>query len=283
MQDEDLGSQEREADEAVENEAQTPEDDDQVSDNNEGADAQAQADDKPDSEQKTASQLRRERRRAAQQRQREEMERTQQAAQEAQAEAKRLKDRLALYEPVDPNSADDYDAAIARNAAYDAQRKAIEADLKDAEARSQQSEQTAAERRAQAEQEVVKSFWEEAAEYKDAAPDLADKIRSAPLMPGADDINRLDRPVEVAYYLANNQQEMQALAQMNPVDRAAELVRLEARIPKLITPKRASSAAAPLDTLSGNGARPDKDPSKMSYSEYRLSRGMKADAPGYLE
>ena len=89
-----------------------------------------------------------------------------------------------------------------------------------------------------------------------------------------------DNPVELAYYLGKNPQELNKLAEMTLAQAARHMGRLEAQLntkPSLDTAKKpVSNAPAPLTPTKGASVTPIKDPEKMSMSEYEAYRKQQA-------
>jgi hypothetical protein len=284
MEIEELGSEEEhEANEAAEEEAQTPDEtdsDDQegTADEAEAEEAEAQSAEDTDTETEeekkklSPSQARRQRRREARERHRLELEETQRRAREAE-------ERLAQYEDVDPNTADDYDTAIQQNAVNRALRTQGQ---REAEALKKEADN----RTAQVRETKLKEFREDARELAHIT-DFEDKVfndTSVPFTPDmVEAILDMERGPEVAYHLATNTDELRDIAQLPPMQKAMALGKLEATLPAVPKPKRISSAQEPLKKLSGNGAKLEPNPDKMSYQEYRAHRGMNPEGPGYRE
>lgn len=277
---EELGSdEEREANEAAEEEAQTPDEtetDDQESDADEAETEQEEAQTAKDDDTETESeeekpspsQARRQRRREARERQRLELEQAQQRAREAE-------ERLSKYEDIDPATADDYDTAVQQNAVNRAlkARDQSEADAlkRDAEDRAQK-----------AREQKVREFQEDARELTHITD--FDKVYTAPFPDDlAMTIMDMERGPEVAYHLATNTDKLSDIARLPPMQRAIELGKLEATLPSAPKPKRISQAAEPIKTLSGNGAKLEPNPENMTYQEYRAYKGMNPEGPGYRE
>jgi hypothetical protein len=78
-----------------------------------------------------------------------------------------------------------------------------------------------------------------------------------------------DASVDVAYYLANNPQEVYAFASMNPVQAVKHVARLEAQFTE--KPKAKAPLSKPPSKVSGN-SEAVKDPNKMTTSEWMAWR-----------
>lgn len=143
-------------------------------------------------------------------------------------------------------------------------------------------EEARAAERVRAEQNAQRNQVELAVKMQEASQKYADfeTVLANPALPPLSAVNPplyaallgSEKFADVAYYLANNAAEAHKLASMPPVQAVRELGRLEAKFEQ--PPKTVSSAPAPVTTVGGNeqGA---KDPSKMSYAEYKKWRSGK--------
>lgn len=144
----------------------------------------------------------------------------------------------------------------------------------------------------------AEAIEEQFPQYAGVATQALDNIARAepPGTPGrlVDIVTRAENRAWVATYLQTNPQELRAIAQMDPVNRAYAIGRLDARIsanlsrssqPPPAAQPTASAAAtppassapsvpqvAPPATLNGRAATPNLDPNKMSMEEYALWR-----------
>ena len=89
-----------------------------------------------------------------------------------------------------------------------------------------------------------------------------------------------DNPVELAYYLGKNPEELDKLAEMTLAQATRYLGKLEAQLehpkPTSEPPKKTvSSAPAPLTPIKGASVTKPNDPEKMSMSEYEAWRKQK--------
>lgn len=147
------------------------------------------------------------------------------------------------------------------------------------QAQQARQEQELAAERARAVQNAQRNQVELAVKVQEASTKYADfeTVLANPALPQLGSVNpplyaallSSEKFADVAYYLANNAAEAHRLASMQPVQAVRELGRLEAKFDQ--PPKTVSSAPAPVTTVGGNeqGA---KDPSAMSYEEYRKWR-----------
>lgn len=223
------------------------------------------ADKKAEAEsEETRTQARRRQRREA-------MERIAQSEAAAKAEADRLRKQIEALKPKDPLEADDYEAAIAENAANAVFRRQNETSLQDADNRAKAAKQEAVAARAAA-------WTEEVAELGHIA-DLKAKIEDPDFKITTDtaalvmDDAVIERGPELAYYLANNPQALAQIEALPLHQRAAQLVRLEAKLPAL-SRKTTSSAPEPLDRVSGKNASTGIDLETASFADYKRARGL---------
>ena len=106
-------------------------------------------------------------------------------------------------------------------------------------------------------------------EFRDRAPDYDQIVGNpnltiTPLM--ADAIKESDNGASVAYYLGKNPDEAARIARMSPVQQAAAIGRLEA---KVTTPaKRSTQAPPPVKTVSGGTGTAAFDPDKSSMEDF---------------
>lgn len=202
---------------------------------------------------------------------REARERDRARAEEAEAKAKALKDRLKQYEPIDPNTADDYDLAVAENAAKALRRADTQAEIDSVE-----SEGTKA--REAVDQEATQDFVERVEDLSKTIPDLKDKIREmAEAVP--EPIQKLmafemERGPEVAYHLANNPDQLKRIAAMQPMQAAMTLGRIESQLSAPPKPKVKSDAPAPLSRVSGGKAASEVDLNTADFETYKKARGL---------
>lgn len=219
---------------------------------------------KAEDDKETSSQKRRRQRREAR-------ERDRARADEAEAKAKALRARLKQYEPIDPNNADDYDLAVAENAAKALRRADTQAEIDSVESEGTEAREAVT-------QEATEDFVERVDDLSKTIPDLKDKIREmAQAVP--EDIQKfmafeMERGPEVAYHLANNPDQLDRIAKMQPMQAAMELGRIETQLSAPPKPKVKSDAPAPLSRVSGGKAASEVDLNTADYDTYRKARGL---------
>lgn len=202
---------------------------------------------------------------------REAMDRANRQAAEKAAEAERYRKQLEELKPVDPNKAEDYEAAIAQNAANAVFVRQNQGLLKDAEAgESVAREEVRAAREA---------AWNEHIDELGHISDLRAKITSDAFTITKEtasliiDDAVIERGPELAYFLANNPQELARIEALPLPQRSAQLVRLEAKLPALAR-KTTSTAPDPLDRVSGKNANVGIDLETASFADYKRARGL---------
>lgn len=202
---------------------------------------------------------------------REAIERANADAAKARADADRLRKQIEASKPVDPNKADDYEAAIAQNAANAVFARQNEGLLKDAEAGiSVAQEQARAAREAAWNDHIAELSHISDLQAKITSDDFKITKQTASLI--VDD-SVVERGPELAYFLANNPQELARIEALPLHQRSAQLVRLEAKLPVLAR-KTTSNAPDPLDRVSGKNANVGVDLETASYADYRRARGL---------
>lgn len=151
-----------------------------------------------------------------------------------------------------------------------AETKASERIQTELAARAQEAQRMAEER---AKAAAVSEFQARADEARNRYEDF-DLVVSDPTTPitpvMADAIVQSAAGHEVAYYLGRNKQEAARIARLPPLGQAMEIARLESRL--AASPRRATSAPPPPQTLSGSGV-PTRSPATAStYEEYKALR-----------
>lgn len=215
-------------------------------------------------DEETRTQARRRQRREA-------IERATADAAKARAEADRLRRQIEASKPIDPNKAEDYEAAIAQNAANAVFARQNEGLLKDAEAGvSAAHEQARAAREAAWNDHIAELSHISDLQAKITADDFAITKETASLI--IDD-GVIERGPELAYFLANNPQELARIEALPLHQRSAQLVRLEAKLPALAR-KTTSTAPDPLDRVSGKNAGVGIDLETASFADYKRARGL---------
>ena len=239
------------------------------------------AEDKPEgeSEDKTQSQLRRERRKAHENRIREEKEQAEARAKAAEERLARIEKRLSgLPDPKESDFADPLEYAAVKGGIY-SQQATARADIEElqSERKAAQDAITAAETRRM--EMLQKSFQEQVSERRAAYPDLDSALTVAASKKFVSDplaalILEADQPVDVAYYLGKNPDKALELSRMPPQRAAYELGRIEARLAQP-QPKLKSSAPDPISPVK-TGANITRDPLKMNakeFAEWRAAGG----------
>ena len=211
-------------------------------------------------EDKTKSQVRRERR--EQQRQREQQEAAETARKLADAEARlgRIKAAAqAIQEPKESDFTDSFEF-VAAKAAFQAHKMAAkmhENEVQGEITAAEQARQRADLARAQERQrDYVEAIPEARARYADFDQVISVAMRSDVVSPAvADMVLDSERPHDLAYHLGKNPDVARAISQLNAVQAARELGRIEAQIslprpqpttaPAPIRPVRGASSATP--------------------------------------
>lgn len=202
-------------------------------------------------------------------------------AAEAAAEAKFLRERVAALEaataqkPVvsaEPKREDFEDfAEYVKAAAAHVAKTTTEAQIKaDREASEQRGKQSQAE---QSQRKIADSWMQREAEFKATTPDYEETVTEFV----ENDIGRFsegsrrllvesDVGPALLHFLANNHEEADRIAELSPLRQVVELGKLEDKIPK---PTKPTSKAPPPPEPVRGGVTGQKDPSKMSVSEYK--------------
>ena len=95
--------------------------------------------------------------------------------------------------------------------------------------------------------------------------DVCSESDSPVTQPMAEAIQESDQGALIAYYLAKNPGEAERISKLSPSKQAAAIVGLEDKVAR--TAKQPSNAPAPINPV-GRTADVDKDPAKMTDSEY---------------
>jgi hypothetical protein len=184
---------------------------------------------------------------------------------EARAQADALKRQLDALKPQPagneldhPNQAS-YVTAVAKEAAIEAQRYALQH-------QQHQAEQLAAESKERAYTARVSEFMEKAPDYHSVTGNP--NLQITPLM--ADAIKETESGAAIAYYLGKNPAEAARIASLSPIGQAAAIGRLEAKV--TLPERRTSSAPAPVKTISGAAGVTQPDPGEMSFEDFRKWR-----------
>lgn len=117
-------------------------------------------------------------------------------------------------------------------------------------------------------------YRERAAEAKSTLTDFDKVLESSRNEQVRDDISDFIQESEkgphLAYHLAKHPEQLRDLNRLPPMQAARELARIEARL-SVATPKKQTSAPAPISSLRG-GAAPTRALSEMSMDEYVAAR-----------
>lgn len=226
-------------------------------------------------EQKSKSKLRRERREAADRRDREEAQKALEKERESTARLERIKAAAkAVVEPKESDFPDPLEYVAAKSAWQNTQMSARynESEITGEIEAEKRARQIAAERRMN---ERVKDFQDGIPEAKTRYADfdaVMNVARNGEIVGQAisEMILESDIPHDLAYHLGKNPEQARALSNMNPVQAAREIGRIEARL-SLPKAKTQSTAPDPINPVRGN-ARTPKNPDGMSPQEYRAWR-----------
>lgn len=226
-------------------------------------------------EEKTKSQIRRERRKAQADHVKEEAARAEERATQAETRLARIKNAAqGIQEPQEAEFADPIEYAAAKGAWHSSR---MAARMQQGEVEAELSEHRGAvaaieeERKRMRMAEVSEDLPEARTRYADFDKALetarnADVV--APFL--VDMVLEADQPLDLIYSLGSNPELARRISQMNPVAAARELGRLEATLsaPK---PKLQSTAPAPISPVKGGGTAM-KDPEHMTHEEYVAAR-----------
>jgi hypothetical protein len=144
-------------------------------------------------------------------------------------------------------------------------------------ARQEVQETLKREREQEAEGKRKQSFQQRQDEFIKSHPEYREKVLENDTLPITQDMARViaesEMGPEVALYLAENEEKAAQIAQLSPFLQARELGRIEARLEAAkVTPPPApklSEAPPPVPKIDATDpAIPNKDPSKMSDSEF---------------
>lgn len=236
-------------------------------------DGEPQGEPEADTEEKKreSAKDRRERDKAYKARLRQEAEEAKAQAAAAEARLNRIKARTGEA-PKESDFADPLEY-VAAKAAWNYTRQAAERDAEDIGAEAETAKKRAESVAAQ-ERQLVAENWQ--MQVEEARTRYADFDRvvfdpRAPIPPGvADLIVAGDNAADVAYFLAKNRATAAEIAKMSPIEAARAIGRIEARIsaPK---PKTETTAPEPISPVRGTAAA-QRDPSKMSYEDYKKWR-----------
>jgi hypothetical protein len=136
----------------------------------------------------------------------------------------------------------------------------------------------AAEREAEQREQLQKGWERRQAEFIKSKPEYVEKVGSLPPSLMTDQLSDviMDSPIgpEVALYLAENLEKLEAISQLPQKSQAREIGRIEARLEAAkAAPPPVSKAPAPAPTITATEATTEKDPSAMSDAEFAKWRG----------
>lgn len=261
-------------DEVVAVEAETSEQEaSEATENTEGQDDDQPAEPDQGEEQKSKSQQRRERRKAEQERLKRENEAyltDLKRAEDRLREQQEAADKLRPPKEDDYQSFDEYQAALnAYHSLKAMDGREVERSNRELEALRQQREAREAARKQKVGEMVRDQIAEGRERYADFdAIALAD---DAPLTESVVEIiAQSDAGADVAYYLGKHREEAVQIARMNPVEQARALGLIEGRLTRP-QPKTQTDAPEPIRPVRPK-ASGIKDPSKMSFAEYKAAR-----------
>lgn len=132
--------------------------------------------------------------------------------------------------------------------------------------------QTTEKQTEQVRQHMERQFRAQEKAFADATPDYYDLAWSNPMVSDAmaEAIMQMESGPEVAYYLAKNQDASEKLMRLSPVTAAVELGRISERLAaqRSAKGKSVTDAPEPPPKLKPANAAAQKDPSKMTDSEF---------------
>lgn len=224
-------------------------------------------------EEKTRSQLRREQRKQRETRLLEQAQEAEQRAREAEERLQRIhRSAQSAKEPTEAEITDPFELGAAR-ALWKQTRGMAEVQAKEVA-----EELTSHQRTAQAvEMErlaMLRDEFEQAAnDARTRYPDF-DQAREAAAANTSVAVSQMvvesESAAELAYHLGKNPDVARALSKMPPLAAAREIGKIEASL-SMPKPKLVSNAPAPISPVTPSGTV-GKDPSKMSYAEFKAYR-----------
>lgn len=203
---------------------------------------------------------------------RERIERVYREREQYRSEAEQLRARLREVggKAPDPeaygNNTADY---VADRAAHSAQQMIAAQELEKAEARAKQA---AAAAQKEAEQSEADYFAEGKRKYADF--ETAIRSDALDITPAMKECLLADDMIDIAYHLAKNPLEMNAIAALShPLEQVKAIIKAQAALEAKAAKATTSQAPAPIKPVKGSGAQSaQKRPEDMSYSEYRKWR-----------
>lgn len=216
------------------------------------------------------------------QRRKEQMERYRQEAEEAnrkyeavQERLKRLEEAAGTSQPPKEGDFASYEEYQAALSAHHAMRMMDGRTKQEAEREAQAYQQEMQRIEQERSQEVAQGWAAQVTEARERYADFEQVAFKAPISDQvAQMIAGMDAGADVAYQLGLNPAEARRISSLSPMEAAMELGRMEARVstPK---PRTATQAPEPVKPVRPK-ASTQKDPSKMSISEYRKWRAGQA-------
>jgi hypothetical protein len=252
------------AQEATEEEAVTPE--------NKPANLPELSETETTPEEKTASALRRERRKEHERHLREENERLRAKVAELDARDARIDSTAkSMPEPQRAQFTDEAEYWHAKSAWTFAQQSAkfqqaeVSAEAEEHKLKAKQIEERIRVERVEAYNQGFPEARQKYADFDAVVVRAGENV--SPII--ADMVLAADQPTDLAYWLGSHVDVARSLSTMHPLDAARELGRIESRLsaPK---PKTATSAPAPISTVKAAGSA-SKDPSDMNYEEFKAA------------
>lgn len=229
-----------------------------------------EGDDKPKRE---SAKERRERDKAYKQRLREEAETHKKSADEAEQRRARILDAgKQIAAPVEKDF-DDYTEYVAAKAVWRHAQQAAERDANEAGTQAEAARKRA-DAVSQQERQYIDQAWGE--QIKDAQSRYTDFEavafnKDVPITDQmAEIIKSSDMGADLAYYLGKNKAIAADIAELRPIEAARAMGRIEAQI-SAPRPRTETKAPDPISPVRGKAAA-SKDPSKMSYAEYKAAR-----------
>jgi len=180
---------------------------------------------------------------------------------EAKREVKRLQEQLSQPEGDAPreNDFENYDDYVAAKAVHAMEQRQREQQQQQLQARQQA---LIAERQQQFQAQVI----EAKGKYADF-----EQVAFNPQVPITEGVAQLltttDKGADIAYHLGKNPEVAQRLAQMDPLQAAIEIGKIEANL-KLPQPKTVTDAPEPLAPVGGGGDAGAADPSNMTTEQF---------------
>lgn len=254
-------------------EGQTTEETEGPAAEGEGQEEAPQKPEEQEEPQKSEAAKRRERDKALKERLRREAEDAKREAQEAEGRLQRIREAGQQSKPPAENEFQDYtDFQIAKALWQQEQRQA---ERQSAEITEQmEAARRKVEAARQAESQMQAQAWkEQIAEAKTRYTDF-ETVALSQDVPITEDMAAVIRSAEngadIAYHLGKNPALAARIAAMNPIEAAMALGEVKASV-KAPQPRRETRAPEPINPVKGAGGTA-KDPSKMSYEEFRAWR-----------